>query len=91
MNRSELIASVAEQTRLSQADAASAVTTVLETIMSVVAAGDSVAISGFGTFDRRERAARTGRNPRTGAPLAIAAAHAPGFKAGAEFKTRVRG
>ena len=65
--------------------------TVLDTITKTVAKREKVTIPGFGTFESRERSARTGRNPQTGAEIQIAASTVPGFKAGAKFKAAVSG
>ena len=89
MNKGDVIEKVAETTGLSKADAARAVDAVLAAISGSLASGESVAIAGFGTFDVRERAARTGRNPKTGEALQIAASKAPGFKAGKALKDAV--
>ena len=89
MNKGDVIEKVAETTGLSKADAARAVDAVLSAISGSLASGESVAIAGFGTFDVRERAARTGRNPKTGETLQIAASKAPGFKAGKALKDAV--
>ncbi|HEY8338832.1 MAG TPA: HU family DNA-binding protein [Egibacteraceae bacterium] len=89
MNRSELIDSVAQSSGLSKADAQRALDAVLDTIQKTVAKGDRVALTGFGTFELRERAARTGRNPQTGETMQVAASKAPAFKAGKSFKELV--
>ena len=89
MNRSQLIDSVAEGSGLSKADAGRALDAVLESIQSSVANGDKVSLTGFGTFELRERAARTGRNPQTGETMQVAASKAPAFKAGKAFKDAV--
>lgn len=89
MNRSELIASVAEQTGLNAQEAAAAVTATLDGIAQGVAAGDAVALAGFGTFERRHRAARAGRNPQTGEAIQIAATVAPAFKPATAFRRLV--
>lgn len=89
MNRSELIDSVAQGSGLSKADAQRALDAMLETIQQTVAKGDRVALTGFGTFELRERAARTGRNPQTGETMQVAASKAPAFKAGKGFKDLV--
>ena len=91
MNKGQLKDAMAEAAGLSGADAERALDAVLDTITKTVAAGDKVTIPGFGTFERRERSARTGRNPQTGAEIQIAASTVPGFKAGAEFKAAVNG
>ncbi|HRD62609.1 MAG TPA: HU family DNA-binding protein [Nocardioides sp.] len=89
MNKGQLKDAIAEAAGLSGADAERALDAVLDTITKTVAAGDKVTIPGFGTFERRERSARTGRNPQTGAEIQIAASKVPGFKAGAAFKAAV--
>lgn len=89
MNRNDLVARVTEATGLSSQDAAAAVAATLEGVVAGVAAGETVTLPGFGTFDRRERSARTGRNPQTGEPMEIAASVVPGFKPAAAFKRAV--
>ena len=89
MNKAELVDAVAESADISKASAARCVETVFERITSSLAAGDSVTIVGFGTFTVKSRAARTGRNPRTGASIQIAASRLPGFKAGKALKDAV--
>jgi len=89
VNKTELIDAVAEGADISKAAATRAVDTMLETITSALAKGDQVALVGFGTFSVKERAARTGRNPRTGEAIQIAAAKVPGFKAGKALKDAV--
>ena len=86
MNKTELIEAVAESADISKAAAGRAVDTMINSIIDTLAKGDSVAIAGFGTFTVRERAARTGRNPRTGEEIQIKASKNPGFKAGKAFK-----
>ena len=86
MNKNELIESVAERTGLAKSDAARAVEAVLGTLTEALKRGDTVALSGFGTFLSKERAARTGRNPRTGESIAIPASRVPSFKAGKGLK-----
>ena len=89
MNKVELVAAVAEKAELSKKDAEKAVAAVFAAIEEAVAAGDKVQLVGFGTFEVRERAARTGRNPQTGAEIKIAASKQPAFKAGMAFKDAV--
>ncbi len=89
MNKTELTDAVAEATDLTKADAARAVDVVLGTITDTLAGGDQVGIVGFGTFLVRDRAARTGRNPQTGAEIQIAAAKVPAFKPGKALKDAV--
>jgi DNA-binding protein HU-beta len=89
MNKSELIQAVAESTDLPKATAGKAVDAIIETIKNSLADGDPVTLVGFGTFAVRERAARVGRNPRTGERLDIKAANVPVFKPGKAFKDAV--
>ena len=89
MNKTELIETVAEGADISKAAATRAVDTVIESISGTLAKGEQVTLVGFGTFLVRERAARTGRNPQTGAPIEIKAAKVPAFKAGKALKDAV--
>lgn len=89
MNKSELIDAATDKTNLSKGDVSSALDAIVATITETVARGDKVSVTGFGTFERRERAARTGRNPQTGEEMQIAASKAPAFKAGKSFKDAV--
>ena len=89
MKKSELIEAVAAKTELTKAAAGRAVEMVLDTIAETVAKGDTVSVIGFGSFEARKRAARTGKNPQTGEVLKIAATTVPAFKAGKAFKDRV--
>ena len=89
MNRVELIENVSREAGLGQKEAGAAVNAALEAIVAAVAAGERVQLPGFGTFESRERSARTGRNPRTGEEIAIAASVAPAFKPASAFKERV--
>ena len=86
MNKTELVASVAEKAELSKKDAEKAVAAMLESVEKALKAGDKVALVGFGTFEVKERAARTGKNPRTGEAVKIPAARVPVFKAGKGLK-----
>jgi DNA-binding protein HU-beta len=86
MNKTELIDAIAEKADMSKADAGKALTALIDTVSTTLAKGDSVTLVGFGTFDVKQRAARTGRNPQTGAAISIAAAKIPGFKAGKTLK-----
>ncbi len=86
MNKTELIAAVAEKTALSKKDAEKAVNAALATIEEALKASDKVSLVGFGTFEAKERAARKGHNPATGAEIEIAASKAPVFKAGKALK-----
>lgn len=89
MNKAELIDAVADASGLAKADAVKAVEATLETISKTLQAGDQVALVGFGTFSVRERAARTGRDPRSGAAIQIKASKTPAFKAGKGLKDAV--
>ena len=89
MNKNDLIDAVAERTGLAKSDAARAVEAVLGAITETLQKGDAVALSGFGSFVAKVRAARTGRNPRTGEAIQIAASNVPGFKAGKGLKDAV--
>ena len=89
MNKTELVAAVAAKTELSKKNAEKAVAAVLETVAETLAAGEKVQLVGFGTFEAREREARTAKNPRTGETVAVAASRVPAFKAGQALKTKV--
>lgn len=89
VNKTELVNAVAEATELSKKDAASAVDAVFNTIQNTLAKGDKVQLIGFGNFEVRERAARKGRNPQTGAEIEIAASKVPAFKPGKALKDAV--
>ena len=89
MNKSDLIAAIAQHANLTKADSGRALDSLIKTIETTLKAGDSVALVGFGTFEVKERAERTGRNPQTGAAITIAAAKIPGFKAGKNLKDAV--
>lgn len=91
MTKDELVQSVADAAGLNNAEADRAIKALATTIRSTVAAGDKVQIAGLGTFEPRQRSARTGRNPQTGETMEIAASTAPGFKAAAAFKVEVNG
>ena len=89
MNKGELIEAVADSAGISRADATKAVDAILDSITGTLSNGGSVSLVGFGTFSVKARAARTGRNPRTGEPIQIAASNVPGFKAGKALKDAV--
>lgn len=89
MNKGELIESVAGAAGMSRADATKAVDAVLDSVTSALKNGGSVSLVGFGTFSVKARAARMGRNPRTGEPIQISASNVPGFKAGKALKDAV--
>ena len=86
MNKAELIDTVAAEAGLSKSDAASAVDAVFSTITKSLAGGNAVTLVGFGTFGVTDRAARPGRNPRTGEAITIPASKNPKFKAGKALK-----
>lgn len=89
MNKSELIDAIATRADLSKADAGKAVDALIESIGKALKKGDKVSLVGFGTFSVRKRAARTGRNPKTGETIKIKAGKSPGFKAGKALKDAV--
>ncbi len=89
MNKSELIDAIAAEADLSKADAGKALDATLAAVTGALKNGDSVSLVGFGTFQVKDRAARSGRNPQTGATIQIAAAKVPGFKAGKALKDAV--
>ncbi|MBE6806527.1 MAG: HU family DNA-binding protein [Ruminococcaceae bacterium] len=89
MNKVELIAAVAEKAGLSKKDAEKAVAAVVASVEEALVKGDKVQLIGFGTFEVRERAARTGRNPQTKEEITIAASKQPVFKAGSALKKAV--
>ena len=89
MNKTELIASVAEKAGMTKKDAERAVNAALETITAALAEGDRVQLSGFGIFEVKTREARTGRNPRTKETIQIPASKAPVFKASSALKATI--
>ena len=89
MNKAELIDAVAAGANLSKADAGRAVDAVVDAVASALKTGQQVSVVGFGTFSVKHRAARTGRNPRTGEAINIPASNVPGFKAGKALKDAV--
>ena len=91
MNRKELIEALATKTESTKADAERSVGAMIDIISGTLKKGDSLTLVGFGTFEVRKRAARTGRNPKTGEALKIKAAKVPAFKAGATLKAAVNG
>ncbi|MBQ7117914.1 MAG: HU family DNA-binding protein [Clostridia bacterium] len=90
MNKTELINAVAAKAEISKKDADKALAAVIASIEEALVKGDKVQLIGFGTFEVKERAARTGHNPKTGAAIEIAAAKVPSFKAGAALKNAVK-
>ena len=89
MNKAELIDAIADSADLSKASAARALDSAIDSITKALKKGDSVTLVGFGTFSVRKRAARTGRNPRTGETIKIKASKVPGFKAGKALKDAI--
>ena len=89
MNKQELIGAVAETAGLTRSDASKAVESIFESISGALKKGDEVRLVGFGTFSVSKRKASTGRNPRTGEPMSIAASSQPKFKAGKGLKDAV--
>jgi DNA-binding protein HU-beta len=89
MNKSELVAAVAERAELKRKDAAAAIDAVVDVISEKLGQGEEVSIIGFGTFSVKSRAERVGRNPRTGESITIAAAKTPVFKPGKALKEAV--
>lgn len=90
MNKSELIDAVANSADMSKVAAGKAVESMLNAVTSALKSGDQVALTGFGTFEVRERAARAGRNPQTGETISIKASKVPSFKAGKALKDAVK-
>ena len=91
MNKSTLIAKIAEKSELNKKQAEAALNAFVESVTEALKAGEKVQLMGFGTFEIGERAAREGRNPQTGETIQIAASKAPRFKAGKSFKDAVNG
>lgn len=89
MNKTQLIAAVAEAASISKKDAETAVSAVIESITNTLANGEKVQLAGFGTFEVRERSERVGRDPRTSQEITIPASKAPAFKAGRALKDAV--
>jgi len=89
MNKAELITSMAEKSNLTKKDAELALKALIESVEEALENGEKVQLIGFGTFECRERAERTGRNPRTKEEIKIPASKVPVFKAGKEFKEKV--
>ncbi len=91
MNKAELIAAIAEHANLTKADAGRALDGLTKTIETTLKASGSVTLVGFGSFEVKPRAARTGRNPQTGQEITIAASNVPSFKPGKGLKDAVNG
>lgn len=90
MNKTELVAALAEKAAVSKKDAEAVLNAFVETVQDTVKKGDKIQLVGFGSFEVRERAARTGKNPQTGAAINIPACKVPAFKAGKAFKDMVK-
>ena len=90
MNKTELIAAIAEKAGIAKKDADKALAAFIETVTEELKAGGKVQLVGFGTYEVKERAARTGINPQTKQQITIAASKAPVFKAGNAFKTAIK-
>ncbi len=91
MNKEELVQEVSKKAKVTQKDAAEVLNALMSTIEKTIAKGKKVTLVGFGTWEARKRAARTGRNPQTGAKIKIPAKTAPVFTAGKKFKDIVDG
>ena len=91
MNKGELVEAVVGQTGAARGQVESILNATLDQIMTAVAGGDRVSLVGFGTYERRDRGARTGRNPQTGQAISIKASRVPAFKPGQGFKDMVGG
>jgi DNA-binding protein HU-beta len=89
MNKGEFISAVAESAEMTKADAERAVEALFKVVKKALKSGDSISLVGFGTFSVRKRAARTGRNPRTGDTIKIKASKVPAFKAGKGLKDAI--
>ena len=90
MNKEELVQAVSKASKATQKDVSEILSALIETIEKTVSKGQKVTLVGFGTFESRKRAARTGRNPQTGASIKIAAKTVPAFSAGKSFKELVK-
>ncbi len=90
MNKTELVAAIADKTGLSKKDSEAAVKAFVDVVSGALKDGDKVQLVGFGTFEVSERSARTGRNPQTGEEIKIAASRTPRFKAGKALKDLVK-
>lgn len=89
MNKEELVKEISAKAKVSQKEASAVLSATFETIEGAVKKGDKVTLVGFGTFEQRKRAARTGRNPQTGKEIKIPAKKVPAFSAGKKFKDAV--
>ena len=91
MNKGELVDAIAEKANVTKKDADSILSATLDLIVESVASGEKVSLVGFGVFEKRDRQAREGRNPKTGETMTIAATTVPAFSAGKSFKEKVAG
>lgn len=91
MNRADLVSEIADLTGSPKTEVSTTLKALIHTVTSALSKGDKVTLVGFGTFERRTRQARTGRNPRTLAPLRIPASRVPAFRPGQELKEVVNG
>ncbi len=89
MNKGELVEAIAQKTNVSKKETDAIFTAMLEEIMAAVASSNKVTLVGFGSFEPRDRQARSGRNPKTGETMTISATRVPGFAAGKSFKDKV--
>lgn len=89
MNKTELVEAIAKSADITKAQAGKAVDAFIDSVTATLVKGDKVTLIGFGTFETRERSARTGRNPQTGKSIKIAASTTPAFKAGKKLKDAV--
>lgn len=89
MNKGELVEAIAQKTNVSKKETDAILTAIVDEIMAAVAGGSKVTFVGFGSFEPRERQARSGRNPKTGEAMTISATCVPGFAAGKSFKDKV--
>jgi DNA-binding protein HU-beta len=91
MNKGELVDAIAIKANVTKKEADAVLSATIETIVEAVSSGDKVTLVGFGSFEKRDRAQREGRNPKTGETMTIAATSVPGFSAGKLFKEKVAG
>ena len=91
MNKEELVQEISKKAKVTQKEAGEVLNALVDTIQKTVSKGKKVTLVGFGTFESRKRAARTGRNPQTGKEISIPAKTVPVFSAGKKFKTAVNG
>ncbi|ASC72565.1 DNA-binding protein HU [Halomicronema hongdechloris C2206] len=89
MNKGELVDQVAQKASVTKKEADAVITAMIDSVMEAVANGDKVTLVGFGSFERRERKEREGRNPKTGDTMVIPATRVPAFSAGKQFKEMV--